>query len=82
MIPTWFLYIGGFSLVLLGVMQLRTRPHEPGDGLAKRLLNVGTLWSLVCITVGGGLLAMALGYWDGPLGATSAMFPHFSHGTR
>ncbi len=67
MIPRWFLYVGGFSLALLGALQLRTRPRDPGDSLYKRFVNLGTLWSLLCITVGLGLLAMALGYWSGPI---------------
>jgi hypothetical protein len=63
------LYIGGFSLVMLGGLQLHARPRQPGDSLYKRFVNLGTLWSLLCISVGTGLLLMALGYWDGPLGA-------------
>ena len=55
-------------MVILGVLQLLHRPHRAGAGLAERLLNLGTFWSLLCITVGVALLAMALGYWQGPLG--------------
>jgi hypothetical protein len=62
------LYVGGFSLAILGLLQIRTRPREPGDGFYQRFVNLGTLWSLCCIAVGAGLLAIALGYWDGPLG--------------
>ena len=69
MIPRWFLYIGGFSLALLAMLQMYTRPREPGAGLYRRFINLGTLWSLLCLSVGAGLVAMALGYWDGPLGA-------------
>jgi hypothetical protein len=69
MTPPWFLYIGGFSLVVLGIMQIFARPRAPGDSLYKRFVNLGTMWSLACMTVGAGLIAMALGYWDGPLGA-------------
>ncbi len=69
MIPRWFLYVGGFSLVILGALQIRARPREPGDSVYRRFVNVGTLWSLTCIAVGLGLLSMALGYWEGPLGA-------------
>ena len=68
MIPTWFLYLTGFSMLTLGVLQMVHRPHKAGAGLYARFVNLGTLWSLVCITVGIGLLAMALGYWEGPLG--------------
>ena len=67
MIPVWFVYVGGFSLVILGLLQMKVRPSERGDSLYSRFVNVGTLWSLLCITVGAGLLAMALGYWAGPL---------------
>lgn len=67
MIPVWFVYVGGFSLVILGLLQMKVRPSERGDSLYTRFVNVGTLWSLLCITVGAGLLAMALGYWAGPL---------------
>jgi hypothetical protein len=62
-VPIWFLYVGGFSMVMLGVMQIQARPRKPGDGLYQRFVNVGTLWSLCCITVGVGLLLMALGWW-------------------
>ncbi len=71
MIPTWFLYLGGFSLVILGVLQMVHRPRRPDANLYERFVNLGTFWSLVCITVGVGLLLMALGYWQGPLGAQS-----------
>ena len=71
MIPTWFLYLTGFSMVILGVLQLVHRPHKPGASLAERFINLGTFWSLICITVGVALLAMALGYWQGPLGAAT-----------
>jgi hypothetical protein len=74
-IPRWFLYIGGFSLVILGVLQLIARPRQPEDSLYKRFVNLGTMWSLICITVGVGILAMALGYWDGPLGQRSLEEP-------
>jgi hypothetical protein len=68
MIPSWFLYLAGFSMVLLGGMQLYHRPHRAGAGLLERFVNLGTFWSLLCISVGVGLLLMALGYWQGPLG--------------
>jgi hypothetical protein len=66
-IPVWFLYLTGFSMIILGGLQIRERPHEPGDSFYQRFVNIGTLWSLTCIAVGIGLLAMALGYWTGPL---------------
>lgn len=75
MIPTWFLYLGGFSLVILGGLQIVERPRRPGATVYERFVNVGTLWSLVCITIGVGLLLMALGYWQGPLGAEHASPP-------
>ena len=68
MIPIWFLYLGGFSMVVLGILQLVHRPHKAGASIAERLLTLGTFWSLLCVAVGVGLLAMALGYWQGPLG--------------
>jgi hypothetical protein len=68
MIPTWFLYLAGFSMCILGVLQLIHRPHKPDATIAQRFVNLGTFWSLCCITVGVALLAMALGYWQGPLG--------------
>ena len=30
MIPVWFLYLAGFSMVILGVLQLLHRPHKAG----------------------------------------------------
>lgn len=67
MTPVWFLYLGGFSLAILGVLQILTRPRSREGGIYERFVNVGTLWSLLCITVGAGLVLMALGYWSGPL---------------
>jgi hypothetical protein len=75
MIPTWFLYLAGFSMVILGVLQLVHRPRRAGASLYERFINLGTLWSLICITVGVGMLLMALGYWQGPLGIGSAPPP-------
>ena len=75
MIPIWFLYLAGFSMVILGVLQLLHRPHKANAGLAERFVNLGTFWSLLCITVGVGMLAMALGYWQGP-GGLAAPPPH------
>jgi len=69
MIPRWFLYVGGFSMVILGVLQLYARPRRREDTLYRRFVNLGTLWSMLCLAVGASLLAMALGYWDGPLGS-------------
>lgn len=62
-VPTWFLYLAGFSLAILGCLQIQARPHKPGAGLYERFVNIGTLWSLVCIAVGVCFLAMALGYF-------------------
>jgi hypothetical protein len=69
MIPTWFLHLSGFSMVILGVLQIVQRPHAPGDSFYKRFIHVGMVWSLICIAVGVGLVLMGLGYWQGPLGA-------------
>ena len=82
MMPTWFLYVGAFSLMILGALQTYTRPREPGDGFYKRFINIGTLWSLICITVGASLLAIALGYWRGPLGAPAPEPPAKRHRRR
>jgi hypothetical protein len=62
-VPVWFCYLGGFSMLILGILQIRARPREADDGFYKRFINLGTLWSLCCITVGIGLLAMATGWW-------------------
>lgn len=64
MIPTWFLYIAGFSLILLGGMQIQQRPRQKGASFYERFVNVGTFWSLFCITVGVAIVVMALGYWS------------------
>jgi hypothetical protein len=62
-VPSWFLYVSGFSLVLLGVMQIQARPRAKDATIYARFVNVGTLWSLCCIAVGAAILAMALGWW-------------------
>jgi hypothetical protein len=66
--PQWFLYVGALSLLVLGVLQLYTRPRPPGASLYERFVNLGTMWSLICLAVGAALLMMALGYWHGPVG--------------
>jgi hypothetical protein len=63
-IPTWFLYVSGFSLIVLGGMQIQQRPRREGANLYERFVNLGTIWSLLCIAVGIGLVTMALGYID------------------
>ena len=63
MIPSWFLYISGFSLIILGVAQLKTRPRARDAGFYERFVNLGTLWSLCCIVVGVGVVMIALGWW-------------------
>jgi hypothetical protein len=62
-VPAWFLYVAGFSLVVLGAMQIQARPRKKDATLYERFVNVGTLWSLVCITVGVCILLMATGWW-------------------
>jgi len=62
-VPAWFLYVAGFSLVILGVLQIQVRPRERDAGFYQRFVNVGTLWSLCCIVVGAGILLMATGWW-------------------
>ncbi len=63
-VPTWFYYIGGFSLVILGALQIQQRPRKPNDNFYQRFVNVGTLWSLCCIAVGVILVLTALGWID------------------
>jgi hypothetical protein len=65
-IPQWFLYLQGFAMLIMGVMLLVLRPRDPRDPFVKRWLNAGTLWSLVCVSTGVVLLAMALGYIQWP----------------
>jgi hypothetical protein len=62
-VPAWFLYVAGFSLVMLGVLQIQARPRKPDATLYDRYVNVGTLWSLCCIVAGLGILLMATGWW-------------------
>jgi hypothetical protein len=50
-------------MLILGVLQIQARPRKKDDTLYQRFVNIGTLWSLCCITVGVGILLMALGYW-------------------
>jgi Na+-driven multidrug efflux pump len=62
-VPTWFLYLGGFSMLALGLLQIVARLQERDEEGLERYLNLGTAWSALCITVGVGLLAMATGWW-------------------
>ena len=62
--PTWFLYLNGVALMILGVALLRTRPRQPGDSIYRRYVNLGTLWACLCVAVGGLLFASAAGYWS------------------
>ena len=64
MVPKWFLYISGFSLILLGIMQIQARPRREKAGFYERFVNLGTFWSLFCFVVGVAVVAMALGYWS------------------
>jgi hypothetical protein len=64
--PSWFLYLQGFAMLLMGSMLLVMRPRDPADPWAKRWLNAGTLWALCCVAVGVTLLSMALGYLQWP----------------
>jgi hypothetical protein len=68
MMPTWFSYLSGFSLVILGVLQLVHRPRRQGATTVERIVNLGNFWSAICILVGIGLVLLALGYWQGPMG--------------
>jgi hypothetical protein len=75
MVPSWFLYVTGFSLVILGVMQIQSRPRKKDANLYERFVNIGTMWSLICIAVGTAVVVMALGYWtpfDAPRPPTPA----------
>lgn len=72
MVPNWFLYLTGFSMLLLGGLQIYHRPRPKNSSAYQRFVNVGTLWSLVCMSVGAALLAIALGYWRGPIEPTRA----------
>ena len=69
--PRWFLYLNGFAMVTLGIALLWVRPKREGEGALQRWIGLrgfwSTLWAALCLTVGGALLAMALGYWRGPL---------------
>jgi hypothetical protein len=67
-IPSWFLYTSGFALVVLGALQIQARPRRRGASLAERFVNLGTFWSLLCITVGTVLVLMALGWIESPAG--------------
>ena len=67
MVPTWFLYLTGFSMLILGGLQIYHRPRRKGASVYERFVNLGTFWSLLCLAVGVALLAMALGYWQGPI---------------
>jgi hypothetical protein len=62
-VPAWFLYIAGFALVVLGVLQIQARPRKKHEGPVGRFVNLGTFWSLLCITVGTAVVLIALGYW-------------------
>jgi hypothetical protein len=75
-IPKWFLYISGFSLIILGMLQIQQRPRREGDNFYERFVNAGTLWSLVCIAVGAAVVMMALGYWTPMDRPTPQKAPH------
>ena len=68
MIPTWFLYVQGFGMLVMGIGLLVIRPRKPGDSWFGRYVNVGTLWAIGCTAAGVILLLMARGYlsWNAP----------------
>jgi hypothetical protein len=63
-VPSWFIYLNGFAMLILGVALIFTRPHKPGDSFYKRFVNFGTLWACLCVAMGVALLSLALGYWS------------------
>jgi ABC-type Fe3+ transport system permease subunit len=69
--PRWFLYLNGFAMLAMGVGLFVTRPRRDGESTLQRYLGLrgfwSTLWATLCVAVGAALLAMALGYWRGPL---------------
>ena len=75
MIPIWFLYLSGFSLVILGALQIQARPRGKEDSFYKRFINIGTFWSLACIVAGGAIILYALGYVGEPLKTQSVPKP-------
>jgi hypothetical protein len=77
-IPRWFLYLQGFGMLIMGVSLIVMRPRKPDDGFYQRYVNIGTMWALVCCTVGVAMLAMALGYWQWPPAAPPPA-PHLRH---
>jgi hypothetical protein len=68
MIPQWFLYLQGFAMVIMGGALIRLRPAKKGASFYTRYVNIGTMWALICLSVGVYLLGMALGYWHWPPG--------------
>ena len=81
MIPTWFLYLQGFGMLIMGTALIAIRPRKPGDSFYRRYVNLGTLWALACLVAGAGLLAMALGYlsWNAPPPPPAAPTRHVRH---
>jgi hypothetical protein len=78
-VPAWFMYVAGFSLVVLGVLQIQARPRKKDATLYDRFVNVGTLWSLCCIVVGIGILLMATGWWTPDFLAPPKYLPKKHH---
>jgi len=60
MILRLLLYAFGISIFVLGMARIRA--HPKGASLHKRVLNVGTFWSILYIAVGVAVVSYALGY--------------------
>ena len=63
--PRWFLIVNGVALLCLGGTLLVVRIRQEGPWFAARKL-FGLTWALLCVAVGGLLLAMAAGAVDQP----------------
>ncbi len=65
-VPSWFWVLGGASLIVLGLLQLKARPSATEKNALARWLSAGVLWSLICIAVGVMLVLFAVGVLHGP----------------
>lgn len=63
--PSWFLFLNGIFLLILGMLTLRSR-FQQTDSISAFCKSSGFLWAFLCISMGVLLLVMGFGHIPQP----------------